>query len=842
MASSLLRAPRLSTAALALALAAPAAAQVSAAAERASGLPAGIAAPALGVAAVEEPTALSVNPAGIGFVGGPALQYFHEAGPENGAHADGVWLATRLGPLGTGLSLEWMRPDGAPRYRRTRLGLSLGDGRQASVGVAWNWLSSPDHALERVSSWDAGLTLRPARALSLGFAVRDADAHLAGARLPLHYDVGAATRFWKDRVTLSADLLADDTGSRFRGTHAQGALAVESTWGFAFGVQVQAPIRDEPGRKDALATMFTVAWNDANAGWIGGVTTAAGETGWLAGARFSQERYLSPPGGSGLPSVDLDRALRPRRFLVFELGERDPYGALLQRLAAAQDDPEVAGLVLKIDGLDLGGGRIEELRAAVAALRQKKPVFAWLEGGGGTREYWLATAATAIATPPGAALMVNGISTSQLFLKEGLARLGVTFEVVKAGAYKSATEPLVRTESSPEAREAVNALLDDVYARMVSDIAEGRKLTGDQVRQLLDRGLFSAEEARAAGLVDATAWPDELEAWARRTAGRRFRDGGEYRPDPPRSAQRWGRPPVIEIVRLEGVIARDRVSDPTGGGAVAGAERAARAIAAAARDPDVKAIVLRIESPGGDGLASDLVWREVVRARRRKPVVASLGDVAASGGYLVAVGADVIVAEPSTITGSIGVFAAKPDLGGLLEKLSVKREAYPRGENAQLLSLWKPWTPSERKVLEKQIAAFYALFLDRVAEGRKLPRAEVEAVAGGRVWTGRQAMDRRLVDRLGSLADAVALARERARLPADDEIEIRRAGTGRGLVARALEGPAGDALAGVLEAGEPAAARALRAVPGLAELWLVSELGPVLALPYAWFPAVVEAR
>jgi protease IV len=204
-----------------------------------------------------------------------------------------------------------------------------------------------------------------------------------------------------------------------------------------------------------------------------------------------------------------------------------------------------------------------------------------------------------------------------------------------------------------------------------------------------------------------------------------------------------------------------------------------------------------------------------------------MGDSAASGGYLVAVGADAIVAEPSTLTGSIGVFALKPDLSGLLAKLTVQREQYARGQNAGVESVMRPWTASERAAVEKQIETFYALFVDRVAEGRKLPRAEIEPLAGGRVWTGRQAFDRRLVDRLGSLEDALALARERAHLAPDEPVEVRRAGGGADLGTLV-----GDA---VLAAAPPARlTNALLAVPEVRALALLSEMGVVLALPVEW--------
>jgi protease-4 len=394
-----------------------------------------------------------------------------------------------------------------------------------------------------------------------------------------------------------------------------------------------------------------------------------------------------------------------------------------------------------------------------------------------------------------------------------------------------ATWAFVRSGSSPESREVTNALLDDAFGRLVADVAAARRLSPEKVRALVDVGLLGSEQAKAEGLVDEVLWPDELEGWAGRLARGRVHLGGPYRPAADRRAQRWGRPAIVEVVQVEGTIVSGKSrSGPMGSGALAGAQTIARQIRRAAGDGEVKAIVLRVDSPGGDGMASDLIWREVVRARARKPVVASMGDAAASGGYLVAVGADAIVAEPSTLTGSIGVFALKPDLSGLLAKLSISREASARGENAQWRSLARPWSASERRALERQIDGFYRLFVDRVAEGRKLPRSEVEPLAGGRVWSGKQAFERRLVDRLGSVQDAIALARERARLGPDDWVEVRRTAAEATDVDDLLR----EAAADVAAAGEPPLARALAAIPELRALSVLAELGTVVALPVEW--------
>jgi protease-4 len=821
-------------AAAALLAAAPAAAQVRNALDRQAGVPAGLALPVPGVAAAEEAHALGTSPAAAGFVGAPALQWFREGDVTHDSRADGLYAATGLGPLGVGYSIEWVRP-GEPelrRYRKNSLALALGDRRSWSAGIGWSSFSSPDPAVESLDGWDLGLTLRPWRHLSIGAASIGRDARLGGEPLPVRYDLGVATRFLGDAFTLSADLVADDRArDDFHATHLAFGAGAELRLGLALALQVLVPLDDEPGVSGDPSVGFAVSWNAPHSGLSGGSAATPARTGWLFGVRASTERYLAPAKGNRAPAVDVARELQPDRIPFLDLGEKDPYGLLLLRLEAMAEDGEVPAVAVKIGDLPVGPGRIEELRAALVRMGAKKPVLAYLTGGS-TKEYWLATAASAIAVPPGAVVDVSGVATSNLYLRDALARLGVAFEVIAAGAYKSAPEPLVRTGPSPEAREATEALLDDVFGRFVADVATARRLAPERVRELVDEGLLGSEEAKDAGLVDAVLWPDQAQSLLRQVAGRgRLQLGGRYRPEPERAAQRWGPRPVVEVIRLEGAIVGGR--SRRGVADLAGAETVVAQLRRAAADGDVKAIVLRVESPGGDGLASDLIWREVVRARMRKPVVASMGDLAASGGYLAAVGADAILAEPSTLTGSIGVFVLKPDLSGLLGKLGVKREAWARGDVAQLGSVTKPWSERERRAVERQIEAFYRLFVDRVAEGRRLARDRAEAVAGGRVWTGRQAAERGLVDGLGSLADAIALAAEKAGVPRRD-VEVRRAGDGgegSGLVSGAL-------LRAAAPLARPSATtpleRGLAALPEVRALEVLSEMGPVLALPVEW--------
>ncbi len=811
---------------VALLAAHPAAAQLANADTLEAGLPASLALPVGGAASAEEPSALGVNPAGIGFVRDACLQWFHQEKLVGSSVADGLYLAGAVGPVGGGFGMEWVRPQvgyGA-RYRKTTLALAFTDQKEWSLAIGWNWLASPDATRSRLRSVDLGVTLRPWRHFSAGAAALGMQARLGSERLPVRYVFGLATRFVDDTFTLSADLLADDRArDDFVVTHASFGLGVETRFGLGLGLQLQLPIH---GGEDP-STLVTLTWNGAHGGYTGGVVTRTGTTGWLTGVRASTERYRGVAFGGEVPSVDLARELKGDGSPLAVLTDREPWLDLVRKLEQVRDDPDAVGLVVRIGALDVGRARTEELRARISEIASRKPVLAYLTGGG-TKEYLLAAGATAMAVPPGATLFFSGVGAEPLYLRDALARAGIAVDVVRVGAWKSAPEPLTRGEGSREAREAIESILDDVHARDVGYVSIMRGLSTDRVKALFDRALFSAEEARGAGLVDEVLWPDELEGWARRRIGQGVDLSTGYDLEVERGALRWGQPPTIGVVLLEGTIVPGETRREPLGAVLAGAETVTAALRRAAEDANIKAVVLRIDSGGGDGLASDLIWREVQRTRKKKPVVVSMGDMAASGGYLAAVGADAIVAEPSTLTGSIGVFAMKPDFSGLLEKAGVRREPHQRGEKALVTSVTKPWTAEERVALQGQVDAFYARFVDRVAEGRKLTRADAEKVAQGRVWTGQQALARGLIDRLGALSDAVDLAREKAGLAKDAELAVRRVDAPRGLLELVR------AAAGTLSPGADVG-RFMELVgdrvPELRALGILAELGAVVALP-----------
>ena len=540
---------------------------------------------------------------------------------------------------------------------------------------------------------------------------------------------------------------------------------------------------------------------------------------------------------------------------------------LVERIDKAAQDQRVKALVLQIESPAIGRARGDEIRAAIARFRAAgKPVAAHLVGGSPVT-YGVALACDSIAMPPAATLEITGVRAEMMFFKSMLDRFDVKAEILQVGEFKGAGEPLTRDSMSPQLRAQYEAFVGDLFEQLVARVAEGRKLPVEKARELIDVGVFTPDQARAAGLIDAVAYEDEaIDAVAKRArleepkvardyAERKMDDdfsglGGLVKLVEMLSGQKQDRPAGkgkrIAIVHLTGEIREGKGKDDLLGGATAGSATVIKAVREAARDEAVAAIVLRIDSPGGSALASDLIWREVKRAG--KPVVASLSDIAASGGYYVAVAADRIVAAPGTLTGSIGVVGGKMAIGPGLEKAGIRTEAVSKGRNAGWMSMSVPFTDSEREAFLGTMKDVYRLFTTKVAAGRRLDIEKVAMLAEGRVFTGRMAKEAGLVDRLGTLDDAVDEARQLAGIAADEKLERLLLPEPRGLFEDLL-GAAGVPGDPVARAVATTGARALllgriAELPGLAALAGEIEALELLASgrPLFMLPARVTVR
>ena len=463
---------------------------------------------------------------------------------------------------------------------------------------------------------------------------------------------------------------------------------------------------------------------------------------------------------------------------------------IIERLDKAAADQRVKGVVLSIESPDLGRARADELRAAIARLRKAgKPVAAYLVGSAPVH-YMVALACDTITMPPAATLEITGVRTEVMFFKDLFDSLGLKAEILQVGEFKGAGEPLTRSSMSPQLREQYESFVGDLFEQLVERIAAERRLAPERVRELIDMGVFTPDAAREAGLIDAVGYEDEVAAAVAKkielAEPKIVRDYAERKMDNDfsglgglvklvemfsgqKQAAASGKGKQIAIVHVTGEIAEGKGRDDLLAGAAAGSDTVIKAIREAAKDDEVAAIVLRIDSPGGSALASDLIWREAERTK--KPVVASLSDTAASGGYYIAVAADKIVAAPGTLTGSIGVVGGKVAVGGALERYGVHTDVVSKGKNAGWLSMQSPFTAAEREVFLGTMKDVYRLFTSKVAAGRKLDMEKIEKLAEGRVFTGRMAKEAGLVDRLGTLDDAIDEAKALAGLAADEEIE-----------------------------------------------------------------------
>lgn len=459
------------------------------------------------------------------------------------------------------------------------------------------------------------------------------------------------------------------------------------------------------------------------------------------------------------PQTGLLRRLNPRNRL-----QPPTLEALRERLGRIRADGRPRGVLLRVRGLSAGWAALEELRLELYRFREHGGrVVAHLTDPD-TRSYYLACAADEVLATPVSTVGVVGLGARTNFLKDGLDRLGVEAEVIAVSPYKAAGDTLTRNDFSEESREQAERVLDRRFEEVCGAIARGRDVTPEQARKLVDNAPYPASEALEHGLLDGVLYEDELPG----RLGDRSAKLAEWE-----QARRRLRLPYLRrsrkrvgLVSLSGAIVRGRsrrlpVPLPLIGNEQAGSESVIGALRLAEQSPAVGSILFHVDTRGGDALASDLVWREVERIRAGgKPVVVLMGETAASGGYYVSAAADHVVARRNTVTGSIGVIVTRPVLAGLYGKLGVNPVALGRGARANLLDPTQRPSEDEVRVLRRQLESFYAEFKDRVSRGRNISPEDLEEIAGGRVWTGTEALENGLVDETGGLRTALEKARE----------------------------------------------------------------------------------
>src|SRR5450432_398083 len=466
----------------------------------------------------------------------------------------------------------------------------------------------------------------------------------------------------------------------------------------------------------------------------------------------------------------------PVELPSFLSGDRSPVtvSSVWMSLKKAAADSHIKAVALEPEGLSAGWAKLEELRLDIEQFRKSgKPVYAYLRTPS-AREYYLATAADRIYLGPADQMYVKGLRAEILYFKKTLDKLGVEIEVEHAGKYKDFGDMFSRTDMSPETREVMTGVVDDLYGNLVARIAAGRKKTPDEVRAIIDRGPFTAPQALKAGLVDALRFPDQMwgELRDRLKSGEPVKVALDKYAKVPLDAVGLEGKSRIALVIGEGDIVRGSASDDGSAESGLTSYGFVKLLRQVGSDSLIKAVVVRIDSPGGEVVASDEMWREMNLLSKKKPTVISMSDAAASGGYYMAMTGDPIVAYAGTLTGSIGVVFGKPNLHGLYDKLGVTKEAIQRGNHAGIDSDYRPLAPDERQMLRAGIDESYKDFVTKVAEARHRTFDQIEPLAQGRVWMGDQAKAKGLVDYVGGLDTALELAKKKANIPAAERVTV----------------------------------------------------------------------
>jgi protease-4 len=626
---------------------------------------------------------------------------------------------------------------------------------------------------DSLSRWDLSALVRPMKQVSLGATWDDLNHDWGRVAL------GAALRPIGNRLTLFGETY------------------------LITPLRPMAGFELEPvdGLKLGLKTIFNEQPKDVR--YVAGVSLGLGKGGIGAVGTYdpreiggflrfaSAGRRTVMPNGKRYVDVSLAEEIVDRKP-GFSLSSRNARTSwqLLDLIARAGKDKSIKALVLRIDGMSASFAQAQELRQALAGFRaQGKKVIVYAPSLGMT-SFYVASVADRIWTHPLGDVAIPGMSMGTIFLKGTLEKLGIQFDGTRHGKYKSAIEMFTEDSLTPANREQLEAYLDAPYAEFLDAAAAGRHVSRESMEALVNIGFFNVEEAKQKGLVDTTCYHDQLDSLLQKELKGLSKVSEKEYLDDVAQTEDWTPKPAIAIVYATGDIATgESRTDFLTGTMTMGAQTIVRAIRQARNDKRVKAVVLRIDSPGGDGFASDMMWRELELCRQKKPVIVSMAGVAASGGYYIACNATRVFALPTTLTGSIGVFNFKLVTEGLYNKLGARRQAVKRGEHADAMSDMRAMTPEEDSVMQAQVDYFYRQFVQKVATGRKLTFEQVDSIGQGRIWSGADAKRIGIVDTLGGFLDAVGYAKQVAKLKECDYVVLPapRGGLGARLGAFAEE-------------------------------------------------------
>ncbi|MEO0091791.1 MAG: signal peptide peptidase SppA [candidate division WOR-3 bacterium] len=682
----------------------------------------------LSVATTDDALAILANPAGLGV--NRDFNFYYLYNFTNGNFWNNQSFILQAGNLGVSyIDNKDFRISSGNKFSEGVLG-----------GLAYRKINNTNY-------WDAGVILRPYKFISLGAVVQS-----IGHIVPNQYILGIGFRPFSNRYTLTCDANGDNWDKPTFGIEAEPFNGIE--------------IKSKISTDRALAVQIGISFGKIGLGANLNSPARNWSPSWNGYLRLNSQnrRRLIPPSKRFL-EMKLSGPIADQKPGFSLLGSQVKYTTyeILNTIKKAKDDKNIIGIVLKLDGPNMSFALAQEIKLALDDFKKSNKKIIVYASGMGMKDYYLACGADEIIIHPLGEVVIPGILSRSILLKGTLDKLGLEVDYERIGKYKSAPEAFTEDTLSAATREVINSMIDDYYQNIIKTIAYERKITEQEIENNINYGYFLSKEAKENRLVDSYCYEDELDSLLKirfknfnKISWHKYYKEKEYIYD-------WrDLPEIVVIYAIGDIMDGESGTDPLMGNVTCGANTITKAIREARKDKNVKAIVLRVDSPGGDGFASDLIWRELLLAKEKKPVIVSMGSVAASGGYYISMVGDKIFASPATITGSIGVFSLKFVTQGLYSKLGIKTETIKRGEHADMFSPDRKFSEQEKDILQRQIKDFYSQFINKVAMHRNLTPEFVDSVGQGRVWTGNQALQCKLVDTLGGLLNAIDFAKERA--------------------------------------------------------------------------------
>ncbi|MAA80513.1 MAG: signal peptide peptidase SppA [Deltaproteobacteria bacterium] len=653
--------------------------------------------------------------------------------------------------LGLGVSYH---QNGDQRWWNTTTALSIPFSPKFGAGLVWGW-HHPGSSTERYDSFstaDLSLSFRPFS--FLGFSAGTRNLGSSHPDVSTEYYSGLGLRTFSGALALGADWTMKDNENRYEGT-----LTLQPISGLEIRV-----------------------FGNSTGSWGGGLHLT-NSLGYFGGSYHPDQQQINyvqrvPNGRATLSknklvsfSLRSSYSYQPSNLLFQKSGMS--YLDILHQIHEAAIAQDVQTIVFRIPRLQLSYAQLQEIAQEIQHARNTgKEVVVYINGDVDTKSYFLASFANKILMHPAANFSVVGIFSERMYLRGFLDLIGVTPEVVRRSAYKSSPEQFTHTQSSPASQEQTQERLSSLFSRICSTIAKNRNIDTKKVQDYIDQAPYTAQESKEIGFIDGLHYPDELEdlfdEWFDSPQkidnyGRKTFDDG------------WEQQPEIAVLYASGMIVSGSSQDPGlfGGINMVGSQTLIKQIEKSQKDDNIKAVVLRVDSPGGSAFASEEIWRALQLLKKEKPLIISMGGVAASGGYYIAAAGDRIFAEPTTVTGSIGVYINRFQLDKLYNLLGIGVENFSMGNHAGIYGKSQGWTSSEREKMEHLVEDAYRLFKTRVADGRSLTPQEVEAIAQGRVWSGEAAKTQKLVDEMGGIYEAILHAKLKSGIKSTKEIQIR---------------------------------------------------------------------